>query len=195
MSRELKLDAVVIGAGVAGLWTANALQAKGRSVILLSNSPLGAGQTLAAQGVIHGGLKYAVGGKLNDSSEALAAMPERWWQALQGRGDIDLSRVKVLSDCQYLWSLPGVLSKAISLFGSKAMRGRAQSVSREDFPEIFRSPEYKGQLFRVDERVVDPVSLVEELARPDTKFDFSGELGRGSGVVEIRRRNFANSTG
>ena len=80
-------DVIVFGGGVAGLWILNALAAKGYDALLMTDRELGAGQTLAAQGVIHGGLKYALGGKLSDSSEALKAMPDRWRDCLAGRGD------------------------------------------------------------------------------------------------------------
>ena len=90
--REIEVDVVVIGGGVAALWTANALRSAGHSVIVLTNGPIGEGQSLAAQGVIHGGLKYAVTGKLTDSSEALADMPARWLAALRGEGLQDRQR-------------------------------------------------------------------------------------------------------
>ncbi|NNE91778.1 MAG: FAD-dependent oxidoreductase, partial [Verrucomicrobiales bacterium] len=141
MSEEIQqkvvdLDVAVIGGGVAALWTANALQDAGFGgrFALFSNSPLGAGQSLAAQGVIHGGLKYALGGKLNDASEELAAMPDRWANDLPG--------VRVLSQCQYLWSLPSVLSKVVSFLGSKSVRGRAEKIARENFPVVFDSDGY-----------------------------------------------------
>ncbi|MEZ5430716.1 MAG: FAD-dependent oxidoreductase [Verrucomicrobiales bacterium] len=54
-------DVIVFGGGVAGLWILNALAAKGYDALLMTDRELGAGQTLAAQGVIHGGLKYALG--------------------------------------------------------------------------------------------------------------------------------------
>ena len=161
---DLSVDAVIVGGGVAALWTANALRAKDYSVILLTNSPLGEGQSLAAQGVIHGGLKYAVGGKLTDSSEALAGMPGRWLDALAGRGEIDLSSAELLSDHQIMWSLPSVVSQVVGFFGSKAVRGRAGTVDREDYPEIFATDAYRGKLFRVEEPVIDPVGAIRALA-------------------------------
>ena len=105
-SRQADYDTVILGGGVAALWTANVLKAAGQSVLVLTNAPLGSGQTLAAQGVIHGGLKYAVGGKLTDSSVALAGMPSRWLAAMRGEGPVDLSGAKLLSDHQLMWSLP-----------------------------------------------------------------------------------------
>ena len=62
LTETYQVDVAIIGGGVAALWTANELKAKGYSIIVLTITPIGAGQSLAAQGVIHGGLKYAVGG-------------------------------------------------------------------------------------------------------------------------------------
>ncbi|MDF1751316.1 MAG: FAD-dependent oxidoreductase [Verrucomicrobiales bacterium] len=157
-------DVAILGGGVAGLWTANALKARGYSVVLFSKTDLGAGQTLAAQGVIHGGAKYALAGKLTDSSEQLAAMPGRWRDALNGKGDIDLSGVEVLSPSQTLWSLPSVTSQVVSFFGSKLMRGRADALPRESWPEALQSDRYHGRVFKIDEPVIDPVSLVASLS-------------------------------
>lgn len=162
--RTVRVDTVVIGGGIAALWAANVLKQSGQSILVLTNSPLGSGQSLAAQGVIHGGLKYAVGGKLTDSSEALAAMPERWLAALRGEGDVDLSGAEFLSDHQVLWTLPNVVSQVAGFFGSKAVRGRAGSIARADYPPVFDTDAYRGRLFRIEEPVVDPVSVIRELA-------------------------------
>lgn len=164
-TRQADYDTVIIGGGVAALWTANVLKSAGQSVLVLTNSPLGEGQSLAAQGVIHGGLKYAVGGKLTDSSEALAAMPGRWLAAMRGEGPVDLSGARLLCDHQLMWSLPNVVSQVVSFFGSKALRGRSAAIAREDYPAVFDTNDYKGKLFRIDEPVVDPVSIIRELAR------------------------------
>lgn len=163
--RQIRYDTVVLGGGVAALWTANELKAAGRSVLVLTNAPLGSGQTLAAQGVIHGGLKYAVAGKLTDSSEALADMPRRWLAAMRGEGPVDLGGARLLSDHQVMWSLPGVVSQVVGFFGSKAVRGRSSAIDRRDCSAVFDTPLYKGRLFRIDEPVVDPVSIVRELAK------------------------------
>jgi glycerol-3-phosphate dehydrogenase len=164
-SRTITADTVILGGGVAALWTANVLKQSGQSIVVLTNSPLGAGQSLAAQGVIHGGLKYAVGGKLTESSEALAGMPKRWLDALKGTGPVDLSGASLLSDHQLMWSLPNVVSQVVSFFGSKAVRGRSGAIPRDQYPEVFDTGDYHGRLFRIEEPVVDPVGVIRELAR------------------------------
>ena len=82
---------VVIGGGIAGLWLLNLLTRRGYGAVLLEAGALGCQQTLASQGMIHGGLKYALSGMLTGASEAIAAMPDRWAANLAGRGEIDLS--------------------------------------------------------------------------------------------------------
>jgi glycerol-3-phosphate dehydrogenase len=178
--RQASYDTVILGGGVAALWTANALKAAGQSVLVLTNAPLGSGQTLATQGVIHGGLKYAVGGKLTDSSEALAGMPSRWLEAMRGEGSVDLRGAKMLSDHQLMWSLPNVVSQVVGFFGSKALRGRSSPIAREDYPPVFDTPDYKGRLFRIDEPVVDPVSILRELARGVADETYLVEWGKNA---------------
>ncbi len=160
----MKVNVAIVGGGVAGLWTGNALAARGYSVALVSRTPLGQGQTLASQGVIHGGAKYALAGRATDSSRELAEMPHRWREAMAGRGDVDLWGIEVLSPFQVLWSLPHVASRVVSFFGSKLMRGQSSPLPRREWPEALRHEKYRGSVFRIDEPVLDPVSIVAKLA-------------------------------
>ena len=98
MSREIKIDCLIVGGGIAGLWCQSALREKGYSTLLLSKGPLGAGQTIASQGIIHGGTKYTLNQTKTAAADALAEMPGRWRQALEGRDPVDLSRVTVAAD-------------------------------------------------------------------------------------------------
>ena len=103
-------DAVIIGGGIAGLWLLNRLCNRGYNAILLEHRALGSDQTLASQGMIHGGIKYSLGGALTGASEAIADMPDHWRACLRGEGDVDLSRAKILSDHFYLWSTASLTS-------------------------------------------------------------------------------------
>ncbi len=110
----IKLDVVIFGGGVAGLWALNRLRKAGYQAILLENRALGSGQTMKSQGIIHGGLKYALTGFLNASANAVEAMPKRWKECLAGRGEIDLASVHRLSDEQLLWSTGSLISEMAS---------------------------------------------------------------------------------
>src|SRR5690606_3639182 len=94
------VDIALFGGGIAGLWLARLLTQRGYSCVLLERDTLGGQQTLLSQGILHGGLKYALGGALSQESEAIAGMPDRWRASLAGEGDLDLRGVKVLSDTQ-----------------------------------------------------------------------------------------------
>lgn len=160
------VDITILGGGVAGLWSLNRLRQAGYNAILIESSKLGAGQTRYAQGIIHGGTKYALTGKLNASAQAVSKMPTRWRACLNGEGEIDLSAVKLVSEHQYLWSTQTVTSRMAGFFASKLMRSRTESVKADNYPEAFKSPQFKGQLYQLDEPVLDTASLIEELARP-----------------------------
>ena len=70
-SRHVQVDVAIFGGGVAGLWTLSLLRNQGYNAVLFENNTLGGGQTRYAQGIIHGGTKYALTGKLTASSEAI----------------------------------------------------------------------------------------------------------------------------
>ena len=101
---NVQVDVAIFGGGVAGLWTLARLRKAGYNAVLFENGSLGAGQTRYAQGIIHGGTKYALTGKLTGSSEAIAEMPSFWRDCLMGKGELDLTTVKLMSEHQYMWS-------------------------------------------------------------------------------------------
>src|SRR5262245_14630974 len=89
-SKQAIWDIVILGGGVAGLWLLNRLRAAGYAAVLLERAALGQGQSIASQGMIHGGMKYALGGTLTGASESIADMPAHWQRCLRGEGDVDL---------------------------------------------------------------------------------------------------------
>lgn len=102
---------------------------------------------------------------MNASAQAVSQMPARWRACLEGVGEIDLSAVKILSNHQYLWSTQKVTSRMAGFFASKLMRSRTESLKQDDYPEAFKNPKFKGQLYQLDEPVLDTASLVTELAK------------------------------
>lgn len=141
---------------------------QGYQCLCLECDQIGQGQTRYAQGIIHGGTKYALTGKLTASSEAIRAMPERWQACLKGQGEIDLSAVKVLSDHQYLWSTASLGSRLSGFFASKVMKSRTQALDRTERPAIFQHEKFAGQVYQLDEVVLDTASVLQALAQPCT---------------------------
>jgi glycine/D-amino acid oxidase-like deaminating enzyme len=156
-----KLDIVIFGGGIAGLWTLARLHHAGYSVALFENRAIGGIQSIASQGIIHGGTKYALSGKLTGSAMVIGAMPGIWRAALAGTGEVDLSGVRVLAEHQHLWSTGSIASGVAGFFAGKVMQSRMQSLSREAYPAPFDSPDFRGRLYRLDEPVLDPRSLAE----------------------------------
>src|SRR5690606_1278294 len=95
--------------------------------MLVERHALGAGQTIASQGIIHGGLKYTLGGaggRGASAAGAMADMPGRWRACLTGGGggDPDLSGVEVLSSCQHLFTAPGFAARIAGAAASRVIR-------------------------------------------------------------------------
>ncbi len=166
MTQELHTDIVIFGGGIAGLWLLNRLRQQGLETVLLETDALGGGQTLASQGIIHGGLKYALSGVLSPASSAIAAMPDRWRQCLAGEGDIDLRQTKVLAPHYFMWSSGGYRSRLKTFLGSKALRGRIDALSASSYPEFLRGQSLSGTLYKLTDFVVDTPSLVSNLSSP-----------------------------
>ncbi len=163
---DLKTDIIIFGGGIAGLWLLNRLTTAGYSAVLFETDELGCGQTLASQGMVHGGIKYALGGTLSGASETIGAMPARWRRCLAGDDAVDLRGVRVLSDQFYMWSNASLISKFTAFAASKALRGRIERLPAAAWPEVFKNPQFKGNVYSLHDPVLDTTSLLQQLAAP-----------------------------
>ncbi len=163
--QDLRIDIAIIGGGIAGLWALNQLRNRGYSAILFEQEALGGYQTIASQGMIHGGVKYALGGSLSGGSEAISAMPDLWRRCLRGEGNVDLRGTRVLSEDFFLWSSASLASRFTSFFASKMLRGRVEKLQAANYPMPLRDPGFRGQVYRLIDLVLDVPSLVETLAQ------------------------------
>ena len=166
MKAEIHLDAAVIGGGIAGLWLLNVLRNAGHSALLLESKRLGGGQTLASQGLIHGGLKYALGGALTTASEAISQMPARWRACLAGTGEVDLTPLQPLSNYFHFFTQDSAAGKLAAFFASKLLHGRVCRLRPQEFPPFLPASAFKdrGAVHRLDDFVLEPRRLVERLA-------------------------------
>ena len=190
-------DAAIIGGGIAGLWLLNALRNAGYGTVLIESDRLGSGQTLASQGLIHGGLKYALHGVPSPASEAIAGMPERWRTCFNGTGEVDLSGLKPLSEHTYLFAETGGLGPLATLLASKLLRGRAQRLREEQFPPFLRPEVFTGIVYRLNDFVLDPRHLIERLASLGAPHLYAAprldrvEVGTGGAHIEIGNLSIA----
>ena len=187
MQDHLEVDVAIIGGGIAGLWIHNKLMAHGYSSILIERHQLGCAQTLASQGMIHGGIKYTLAGATTGASETIAAMPERWNQCLAGEDPVDLQGVETLARDYYMFSDGSVTSKVTAFFGSKAIEGRVSALKRSDYPEAFANDQFKGSLYRLQDIVLDTESLISKLASVGRIVQGEAELEHDEGVVSSIR--------
>ena len=178
--QEVHIDVLIFGGGIAGLWTLARLRKEGYSCLLLESNALGAGQTIASQGIIHGGIKYALTGQQSAASKAIAEMPGIWRACLEGRGEVDLRSVQVLSEHQYLWTAPGLLGRLGGFAASASMRAGVDRVPQESRPKLLRGA---ADVYQADEPVLDTKSIVHALA------DAVGEHCRYANILELTSGN------
>lgn len=159
-----RADVAIIGSGIAGLWLAHRLHRAGRTVVMLESRRIGSGQTVASQGIIHGGTKYALTNRITGASESISAMPARWRAALGAGGEVDLTGANLLSDCQHLWSHRSVPARIATFFAASVMRNRVSSLPRERHPSLLAHRDFAGSVYRIDELVFDVPSVLARLA-------------------------------
>jgi glycerol-3-phosphate dehydrogenase len=175
----IEKDALIIGGGIAGLWLLNRLKSASYRVMLLDKNPLGSGQSIASQGMIHGGIKYALSGSLTSATSAIADMPAHWRACLSGQGDVDLRGTRLLSEHYYMWPRNSLRSRLNAFLGSKALRGKVSTVKTADYPTFFKE-RISGPLYELSDIVLDVPSLLHCLSkryRSDIKLVSSQNLG------------------
>lgn len=159
----------IIGGGISGLWMMNVLGNLGFAVTLFERQELGHAQTFASQGMIHGGIKYALGGFTTPASESISRMPGVWRDCLAGAGPLPLKQVQTLSDAYYLFSDGSLGSRVTAFFGSKSVRGRVTAMPPSDYPPLFANPGFSGNLYKLLDIVVDTPALIQALVAPYKK--------------------------
>lgn len=158
-------DILIIGAGIAGLWTFHRLKKLGYDVLLLENDAIGGGQTIASQGILHAGLKYALTGKVNETARNISAMPQRWRDAMHTGAEVDLKNANILTPSQNLLIPKGFLGGLTKLVTTKALDG-IEDIAPADWPNELKLSAFTGQAVRMNELVLDIPSVISALADP-----------------------------
>lgn len=158
------IDIAIIGAGIAGLWAFNRLSRAGYDVLLLENAAIGAGQTIAAQGIIHSGWKYSLLGHVSGLARSLRAMPGRWRDALRGVGEVDLSAAKLRASSHLMLSKHGIAAD-IRGVGAR-FTTKARKLAAAEWPAGLTEAGFDGGIDYMDEPVVDVPSVLRALAEP-----------------------------
>lgn len=158
----LDLDVVIFGGGAAGLWLLDELRRDGFAVLLLEAGDLGSGQTIASQGIIHGGLKYTLTGLFTSSAKAIRDMPLIWRRCLAGEIMPDLSRTRLRAEHCHLWQTRSLKSRLAMLGARAGLRIAPVTLKEDDRPLALMS--CPGVVARLDEQVIEPASFLSSLA-------------------------------
>lgn len=164
------IDILISGAGIAGLWLFHRLRRAGYSVLLLEGNTIGCGQTVASQGIIHSGLKYAFAGQLNALAKSISAMPDVWRAALRGDGPVDLSSARVQANSQYLLIPSGFMGGLIGLVTQRALGNNVHKLNRNEWPDGIAATGFDGTVIFMDEPVLDIPSALAALVGGDAAF-------------------------
>jgi glycerol-3-phosphate dehydrogenase len=197
----IKTDIAIIGGGIAGLWTLNRLSQEGFNCILIEKDKLGGIQTLASQGMIHGGQKYAIfKAKKNKVAESISSMPEIWHNSIYGSdcrsgyrtdygsGEIDLTSAKVLSKNQYMWSV-GKAGQAAAFIASKSLNAKVEIIKNIDnLPEILKKEKSIKKIYKMNEAVFDVKSVISALKEKVSDAIYKADLKNVS--IEKDRLDF-----
>src|SRR5580692_9327003 len=157
----MQVDVLIFGGGAAGLWLLDELARRGDRVLLLEAARLGAGQTIASQGIIHGGLKYTLQGALTPSAVQIREMPELWRDCLAGRRLPDLRGVRLRAAICHLWRTDSLGSRLGMIGARVGLRVAPQVVSTDERPIALAG--CPGTVARLDEPVLAPESLLAAL--------------------------------
>jgi glycine/D-amino acid oxidase-like deaminating enzyme len=158
----MELDVLIFGGGATGLWLLDQLSRRGDRILLLEAGRLGEGQTVASQGIIHGGLKYTLQGLLTPAAREIREMPDVWRQCLAGRRAPDLRNTRVRAECCHLWRSDSLRSRLGMLGARVGLHVAPREVSGIDRPDVLAG--CPGPVARLEEQVISPASFIADLA-------------------------------
>lgn len=174
----MRLDVLVFGGGAAGLWCLDRLRRAGYHAILLESRALGSGQTIQAQGIIHGGGKYALRGVRDfEAVRATSLMPERWRRSIAGELEPNLSATRILSERCHLWLPRGSAVARFQSLGIMSLIAKAgllatrpEKVLLAEWPEALRDSALA--VYVLAEPVIATGSFLAALATQHRSFIF-----------------------
>lgn len=168
-------DIIIYGGGIAGLWMLARLRQMGYDALLLEKNALGGGQSIASQGILHSGVKYALAGKISKLAKAISEMPEIWRGALKGKGPVDLSGAVIASERQYLLIPKGITGGVTKSLTQKALGKSVKEIPPKKWPQNIKDNGFTGTLIDMQELVLDIPSVIKALAEPYKNYIRKGD--------------------
>ena len=134
--------------------------------MLLEKTALGAGQTIASQGMIHSGLKYALTGTVNDTARRIADTADEWVKSLKGQNSPDLSAATIMTQEQYVLTPKSLLGGIVSSLGgivSQQLFGKdkiEKALDEKRWPGALKQTGFDGSVIAMREPVLDTQSVL-----------------------------------
>ena len=100
-------------------------------------------QTLASQGMIHGGTKYALDGRLSKAANEIEYDARALETSAERQRQGDLRAVQLEREDQLLWSVGSIAANLMGFFASKAMRSRMERIDPRT-EAAFNYPGFQG---------------------------------------------------
>ncbi len=150
---SVDIDALIIGGGVQGLAILNELRSSGFSAALVTNSPLGTGQTLLSHGVLNSGYPFPNAGLRAALTEDCLPFARRSGLELQGQDRFFLiSPSRHLSSLRRRWDAGGYAYAMATPDDLPRDVAQSQLFTGEDPSQVARIEEFtfpKQQLVRL----------------------------------------------
>lgn len=156
MDEQHVTDVIIVGAGIAGLWTAAHLTKLGYDVLLLEKNAIGGGQTIAAQGIIHSGFKYSLSGKVNSLAKAISAMPARW------RKEVNQNRIA--SPAHHLMTPKGLVGSLMKITAEKTFAKHVTKLTQTEWAAFSTRTGFNGSIMALNEPVIDVPNVLKDLS-------------------------------
>ncbi len=200
---KIQRDVVIIGAGMAGLWLHFRLKQLGLQSIIIENQHLGTGQTIASQGIIHGGTKYTLTGKITHAAQTLTDMPQTWRHALQNSDSPilpDLTSARILAPHQFLCSAASLTSKFTAFAAGKVIQSRVTALRKQEWPKFLDHQTFAGNVYQLDEPILDIPSILDAflqqipngeilLVNPQNSFQITSQSHDPQAVIRLQKKD------
>lgn len=93
-------------------------------------------------------------------------MPNIWKEALNGKGQVDLSQAKTNANSQHLLIPSGVFGNVTKILTERAFGENVHTIKQEEWPDGIKNSGFNGSLIFMDEPVLDIPSVISALAMP-----------------------------
>lgn len=188
-AQTFRSDCLILGGGVAGLWLRWRLRREGLSVTLLDlGTHDNARQSVASQGILHRGVKYALSPGAAGTQRVLAEAMDDWTRALECADSVSapaLAGVRIYTRTMHMWAPGGMLAGVTGAAASLSLVSGVRKLDPKAAPRVLASAGFS--VWETDETCIDAASLLSSLRRaadgPLLSIDAVESIDAAEGIV------------